>query len=65
MFHGKAALKMGSESFVPDSISKNMENRKLNEHDITNNKAKKRENGKVDQVRLWMTLTARVRKRWT
>lgn len=56
---------MGFESFVPDSISKNMENRKLNEHDITNNKAKKHENGKVDQVRLWMTLTARVRERWT
>lgn len=54
-FMGKAALKMGFESFVPDSMSKNMEKRKLNVHEITNNKAKKHENGKVDQVRLWIT----------
>lgn len=61
----KAALKMGFGSFVPDSIRKNMEKRKLNVYEITNNKAKKHENGKVDQIRLWMTLTARVSEGWT
>lgn len=40
---GKAALKLGFESFVPDSISKNIEKRKLNVYEITNNKAKKHE----------------------
>lgn len=64
-FMGKAALKMGFESFVPDRISKNMGKRKLNVYEITNNKAEKHENGKVDQVRLWMTLTARVSEGWT
>lgn len=62
---GKAALKLGFESFVPDSISKNIEKRKLNVYEITNNKAKKHENGKAGQLRLWMTLTARVSEGWT